>query len=129
MSNLYDVAGYNPLWHDGLDILYPAPVDRIQSERGVEILLEAKIIDDNIWNANIEITIFRIKDNGWLGYRHETPAGYSSYTYDPIITSNIYNKTDLDWLWSFALTDDIRGYEPVARWMSTLLIEKLLTAE
>src|SRR5271166_3309156 len=72
----------------------------------VEILVDLSIDRDNCWNANEELKIFRLKDTGWYGIYHLVPCGYSTYTYDPEISNNIYNTTDLDWFYRYALSQE-----------------------
>lgn len=74
----------------------------------VEKILHVEEGDDNIWNANIEFTIFANKDG--IGFHHRIPGGYSEYTYDPDDTRNFYRLKNFDAFVSLALTQDQREF-------------------
>lgn len=111
--------------YDGLNIVQRTFDNLINEE--IDILVDVKIPDANIWSADIEVILFRVKSNGWLGYKQLIPAGYSSYTYEPEECTHLYQTTDFEWFFKYALTDDIRGYSKVAEFIADTLMHKVLT--
>ena len=87
---------------------YGAPKLRKGSETfEVERLVDKEEPDENIWGDQpITLAIVATKDG--IGLDYESPAGYSSYTYDPDTTRAFYYTKDFDWFLRNALDADMR---------------------
>jgi hypothetical protein len=106
------------IYYGQVDVFYglTRTSEFLPSTYEVEILVEHVEPNENIWgNANELLTVFRTVKEGWFGYYHLTPAGYSSYTYDPDEKIIVYKTTSLDWFVRYALTEHLRNTDGVRR--------------
>jgi hypothetical protein len=71
-------------------------------------LIHARADHENHWGADEEFLVY-VNENG-IGFHHVIPAGYGTYTYDPIENFNFYYTKDFDAFMRYALTIDQREF-------------------
>lgn len=102
----------NTYWPRIFEVVDGTPVPLAVPRNGYSTRMEAKTIieahrdHDNCWDADENLEIFATKEG--IGFRHEVPAGYSSYTYDPEVTVKFYKGASLEWFLSQGLDEDQR---------------------
>jgi hypothetical protein len=79
----------------------------------VQQILHVEEGDDNIWDANIEFTLYA--NEYGIGFHHRIPAGYSEYTYDPDDTYKFYLTNDFEAFMNLGLTQDQREFVTESR--------------
>ena len=86
----------------------------------IEILAYHISSEETDWGTYYQLTIFKHIKTGYLGFYEYIPAGWSSYTYDPDQDCRLYDTTDMDWFYRYALDQSMRDLPEV----SMLLIDK-----
>jgi hypothetical protein len=96
----------------------------------IKVLVDHSEPNENIWgNTDERLVIFRTIEEGWYGYFHLYPAGYSSYTYDPDEELRVYKTGDLDWFARYVLTEHMRNFSSVRRLLDEAIVDEILLGD
>jgi hypothetical protein len=122
----FDGADSYITFMDGINSTKENLFDKKECE--VEVLFECSELDP-AWDIDVVFAILKEVKTGYLGYYHYRPAGYSSYTYDPDITTMFYKTLDIVWFFDFALTRDLKDLVGVSEFIAAVEINEMLKGE
>jgi hypothetical protein len=104
-------------------------VGKVNDLTKVKIISVDEIEEENIWNANRELVVFRVIETGYFGRYELIPGGYSEYTYDPSYEIKVYDTNDFDYFVRYGLDSEERSFPEISNLIALHEVDKMLLGE